>query len=502
MDICVKYYNESFVKIECSDSIFFELKDYFSFFVDGYRFNPKYKYGNWSGKIYLLDHNRLLPFGLAQEIQKFATDFEYSVDIAPSILTEEDISDTKLNEWFDSHIVYDGSAVISPYWYQKDSVFRAIKQKKQILNLPTSAGKSLIQAMLAKYYIDHYDGKVLILVPTTQLVNQMRGDFLNYRIIKDSQIDQLGGGKKIRGDRPVVISTWQSAIKQPRGFLQQFGMVLVDECHLSTGKSITDLTQGLINCIFKVGLSGSLKDGKANIMQYVGLFGKIFKPVSTQDLIADGQVTDLKINCIFLKYSEQAKKAVKGMLYHDEIKYISSHKGRNEFLANLSIKLANRKENSFLMFKHTEHGKELYKTLKAKYDKVYFISGSVDTETRYALSRMAEDDQGIIFVASYGVFSTGVSIKNLHHIILAHPVKSKVTVLQTIGRVLRKHDSKTIAKVWDIVDDFSTMKDQKTGGKKLVNKNYALSHALERIDRYSSEKFNYSLIKHELKEVA
>lgn len=492
MDIQVKYYNESFVHIVCSDSTFFDMKDYFSFFVDGYKFNPKYKYGNWSGKIYLLDNKRMLPFGLTKKVKQFASDNEYTIDIDVRILEREPISETEVKDWIKQFTIYSDGKQIEPYWYQIDSIVKGIIEKKQILNLPTSAGKSLIQAMLSKYYVNNFEGKVLILVPTTALTLQMKDDFIDYGLFNESDIDILGGGKKLYNNRPIVVSTWQSAIKQEQGWLHQFGMLLVDECHLSNGASITKLTQGLVNCIYKIGLSGSLKDGKANLMQYIGLFGDIFKPVSTAELIEEGQVTKLKVNCLFFKYPEEVKKEIKGMVYQDEISYITNYSVRNNKVSALAKRLANKNENVFLMYRYTAHGEKLYEYLKQHHDKVYLVNGNVSAENRDILKKMAEKETGMIVIASYGVFSTGISIKNLHHVILAHPVKSKVTVLQTIGRILRKHDSKTEAIVWDIIDDASTMKEnKKTGEKKRVNINYALTHGIERIERYAEEQFNY-----------
>jgi superfamily II DNA or RNA helicase len=146
------------------------------------------------------------------------------------------------------------------------------------------------------------------------------------------------------------------------------------------------------------------------------------------------------------------------------------------------------------MFKHVAHGKELFEMIKELgHEKVYYVSGEVSTEVRNALKVMAESGTGIIVVASYGVFSTGISVKNLHHVILAHPVKSKIIVLQTIGRVLRKHDSKSVATVFDIIDDMGVKPKSSTSKKKYVHLNYALKHALERIQRYADEKFDYTM---------
>ncbi|ARB05977.1 hypothetical protein fHeYen901_204 [Yersinia phage fHe-Yen9-01] len=492
IDINVRFHDFSYVKLECDEGIFYELRDFFSFEADGFKFNPKFKYGQWDGRIRLLGYDKLLPYGLAEQVKKFAAQMDYKVSFDEQIFDKEDISREDFDTWVSSKTIYSGTNVIQPHYYQSDSVFEGIVNRRRILNLPTSAGKSLIQALLARYYVEHYKGKILIIVPTTALVDQMINDFKDYRLFGAKHMLGIRAGTARDSDAVIYVSTYQTAIKQPKEWFNQFGMFMNDECHLANGKSISTIIQGLTNCIFKFGLSGSLKDGKANLMQYIGSFGSIYKPVSTAQLMEEGQVTDLNINSIFLRYPDELTIKMKGKPYQDEIKIITKYSKRNLFVTNLAVKLAKKKENVFLMFKNIAHGKDLFEKIKATgHEKVYYVSGEVDTETRNALKVMAENGTGIIVVASYGVFSTGISVKNLHHIIFAHPVKSKIIVLQTIGRVLRKHESKETATVWDIIDDAGVKPKSANAKKKYVHLNYALKHALERIQRYAEEKFNY-----------
>ncbi|QBQ77695.1 putative helicase [Escherichia phage vB_EcoM_WFbE185] len=495
-DIKVHFHDFSHVRIECDESTFYELRDFFSFEADGYKFNPKYRYGQWDGRIRLLDYNRLLPYGLVGQIKKFCNNMSYSVWIDHKIFETEDLTREDFDAWLSKQEIYSGNAKIEPHWYQKDAVYEGLVNRRRILNLPTSAGKSLIQALLARYYLENYEGKILIIVPTTALTTQMANDFVDYRLFSHSMIKKIGGGAdkadKSKNDAPIIVGTWQTVVKQPKEWFSQFGMMMNDECHLATGKSISSIISGLNNCMFKFGLSGSLRDGKANVMQYVGMFGEIFRPVSTSKLMEDGQVTELKINSIFLRYPDEFTTKLKGKTYQEEVKIITGLKRRTKWIAQLSVKLAKKDENAFVMFKHVTHGKEIFEAIKELgYEKVYYVSGEVDTETRNALKVMAENGKGIIIVASYGVFSTGISVKNLHHVIFAHGVKSKIIVLQTVGRVLRKHGSKAVATVWDLIDDAGVKPKSLNTKKKYTHLNYLLKHGIDRIQRYADEKFNY-----------
>lgn len=228
--INIVFENHSFVRIECDDSIFYEMREYFSFKADGYQFSPKFKYGGWSGDIFLLGYDRLLPFGLVDQAVHFANQNDYNVQIDPQIKQGEDITRAEFDAWLAKKEIYSGNTRIEPYWYQADAVFHGIKNRRAILNLPTSAGKSLIQSLIALWFLENYQGKVLVIVPTTALVTQMINDMVDYRLLPREALLGIKSGTAKDSDALVYVSTWQSAVKQKREWFNQFGCVLNDEC--------------------------------------------------------------------------------------------------------------------------------------------------------------------------------------------------------------------------------------------------------------------------------
>jgi superfamily II DNA or RNA helicase len=132
-----------------------------------------------------------------------------------------------------------------------------------------------------------------------------------------------------------------------------------------------------------------------------------------------------------------------------------------------------------------KHGKKLYEMIKERAGdrKVFFIHGSVDTEDREAVRHIMEKEDGAIVVASYGTFSTGINIRNLHNIIFASPSKSRVRNLQSIGRGLRQSNGKEQAVLYDIADDLRHKKHM----------NYTLRHFVERVKIYTEEKFPFKI---------
>ena len=157
-------------------------------------------------------------------------------------------------------------------------------------------------------------------------------------------------------------------------------------------------------------------------------------------------------------------------------RHIITHQKRNNFIKNLVLDL---KGNTLVLFSRVEtHGQPLYELINNSIQndrKVFYVHGGVDAEERERIREITETERNAIIVASYGTFSTGINIKNLHNVIFASPSKSRIRNLQSIGRVLRKGDSKTQAVLYDIADDITH----------LSRRNYTLNHLIERIKIYN-----------------
>ena len=205
-----------------------------------------------------------------------------------------------------------------------------------------------------------------------------------------------------------------------------------------------------------------------------------------------GYLAKLNAKIILLKHPMSGKVCFD--TYEEEIQYLISHEKRNNFIKNLALDL---KGNTLILYSRVEtHGQIIYDLINTVNDrKVFFIHGGVDVEDREQVREITEKESNAIIVASYGTFSTGINIKNLHNVIFASPSKSRIRNLQSIGRVLRKGSNKFKATLYDIADDCRvTLPNLET------KKNYTLNHLLERIKIYNEEHFNYDLVRVSLKE--
>lgn len=331
--------------------------------------------------------------------------------------------------------------------------------------------------------------KIIIIVPTTSLVEQMYSDFADYsthdsEFEVSEQCQKLYSGFTRDFTKDVLITTWQSIYKQPRSWFEQFGVLVGDEAHQFKAKSLTTVMEKMDQIRYRVGTTGTLDGKKIHRLTLEGLFGPVHKVTTTKELMDTQQLAKLNIQCILLSYSEQIRSERKKNTYQEEMDWIVTNEARNRFIRNLAL---NSEGNTLVLFQYVEkHGKELYGQImqKAHDDrKVFFVHGGTGTEQREKIRHITEEEDDSIIVASYGTFSTGINIPSLENIIFASPTKSKIRNLQSIGRGLRLRKGKTHCNLYDIADDLHWKSW----------KNHTLNHFTERVKTYSEEKFQYNI---------
>ena len=372
----------------------------------------------------------------------------------------------------------------SPRDYQIDGVYDALRHNRKLLISPTASGKSLMIYSVVRYYSDKQQ-KILLIVPTTSLVEQMYKDFQDYGWDAENHCHKIYSGREKTSDAPVVITTWQSIYKLDRSFFEDFDVVIGDEAHQFKSKSLISIMTKLHHAKYRFGFTGTLDGTQTHKWVLEGLFGASYKIVKTAELMAKGHLSKLDITCLVLKHNPQIFAT-----YEDEVQYIITHNQRNKFIKNLALDL---KGNTLILFSRVEaHGKPLFELIEQSVKnnrKVFFVHGGINTEEREAVRSIVDTESDAIIVASYGVFSTGINIRNLHNVVFASPSKSRIRNLQSIGRVLRKGKNKTKAMLYDISDDCTNKQ----------RRNYTLNHFIERIKIYNEENFNYDIINVNLK---
>jgi len=484
--------NEVFLRVDTERSTARSLSDFFTFEVPGARFMPAYRNRIWDGKIRLFSPaNGELYVGLLPYLEKWLKDYEEDYTLSEDLQDEKTIDRPVLDGFIRQLRLRTRGKSIRPRDYQTDAVEYAIRKHRALLLSPTASGKSLIIYILVRYYMllleSEATDKVLILVPTTSLVEQMYSDFIDYGW-QEEYMQKIYSGHDKNITKRVVISTWQSIYKFPTKYFEQFGCVIGDEAHLFKAKSLTSILTKLHLCKYRFGLTGTLDGMQTHRLVLEGLFGTLNKVVTTKELIDKKTLAEFKIKSLVLTYPEHECKLVKDMNYQDEIDFIVTHPKRNEFIRDLTLVLNG---NTLVLFQFVEkHGNMLFDMIKNSTERqVFYVFGGTDTQTREDIRAITEKEKDAIIVASYGTFSTGINIRNLHNIVFSSPSKSRVRTLQSIGRGLRRSESKDAAVLFDIADDL-TYKSRK---------NFTINHFLERINIYNEEQFDYEIKRIKLK---
>ena len=483
--VFIKKVNESFVRVTGEYDQLLNISNYFSFFTDNYMWSPKYRSGIWDGKLRLFNlRNNLLPIGLFPRLKYFCK--ESCID------TEIDFKKTSIKITDENIIDFSKKKLkmeITLRDYQVNAIRESFKAGKLIVKSPTSSGKSAIIYLIQELYrAIHKGSKVLIIVPTISLVEQMKGDFLEYSensaVDISGQINTVYSGQERDFKKQITVSTWQSLqnIKKKK-FFQQFKCVLVDECHsCENAIQIKNIIESCSQADMKVGFTGTLSDPKVNKIQLEGLFGKVNAEVTTKKLMERQLISKLNIKVFVLNYKDDIKRVNHKSLYHEEMQFLQELDSRTDFI----IKTINSIDKNILfLFRNLSYGTKIFELLNRtiKGRKIYYVAGSTKVEVREQVRKVTNLDRNAIIVASLQVFSTGINLPALDYVIFGQTFKSKIKVLQSIGRVLRKTEKKNKAVLIDIVDNLTWRR----------RKNYAFKHALDRISIYDKEQFNYDI---------
>jgi len=482
--IHIKQIDSAYIEIECEKHIAKELSLFFTFKVPNSEYNPAFRKKRWDGKLRLfsiLTHK--IYAGLLPYVLQFASDNGYKVSYDSILKLDE--TEVKFPKVFS-----DGKEIV-PHDYQIEAVKHALLNKRTLLISPTGSGKSLIIYFLVLELLQRTKKKILIVVPTTGLITQLRSDFEDYANTKkiSEHIHSIYSGQEKVTNKRVVFSTWQSLHDMPEEFFTQFESIIGDEAHLYKAKSLTKILTKLKTCDYRIGTTGTLDGTQVHRLVLEGLFGSVKQVTSTKELIDREVLAQLKIECLLLDYPQKKRSEIKRAKYIDEIEWLILNEERNKFICDLAN---NIKGTVLVLFNFVEkHGIPLYKNLCASNKKdSYIIYGKTDIEERETIRKIVNKSANSILVASYGTCSTGMDIKNIDAIIFASPSKSVIRVLQSIGRGLRRSDRKSKVTLFDIGDDLSWGK----------YRNHALRHLDERTTIYTNEEFTFSTTKIKLGE--
>lgn len=347
-----------------------------------------------------------------------------------------------------------------------------------------NSGKTLIAYLISRYYGDL---KKLIIVPNLGLINQTQQAFEEFGHNPEG-IHLIYSGQDKNTDKNTVISSWQSIYKLPKKWFEQWDVIIGDECHTFQAKSLKTIMENATNAYVRIGTTGSLDDKEVTTRLLTGLFGPVHKTTTNRELIDSKKSADLLVKVVLLKYDQDVAKLLYKQEFAKQRQYFTLHEKRNNFLVNLALSLDG---NVLLLYRFVEqHGVPLFNEIQKRTNrKVFFVNGNVSGEERNKIRGIVANEKDAIIVASIQTFSTGIDIANLNYLILGAAGKSRINLLQSVGRTLRRADDKHQAVIFDVVDDATFVTRKGT-----EKPNYAVLHYIERMKIYNEEDFEYKIL--------
>lgn len=485
-DITICKINESFLEVKACEDILSDLWARYSAYKAGYQFNPKFKNKIWDGKIHLFNiRSGVLPIGFLTDLLGYAKIKGYTFDFENIVSTDlkQPLDENEYTAQIEENMKTSGMT-IRPY--QDEAVRKALTYKKGILLSCTGSGKSLmiynaIRCLQAKGL-----KKILLVVPNIILIDQMYDDLTDYGGEEYGEcLSTLGGGHKADFSKPVLISTWESLQYKDADFFEDFDAVFVDECHGSKAMKLCNIIKFCTNAQYKIGTTGTLPTDPGDQLVIKSLLGEVIFELKSKELIDLGVLTKIQIGGIYLKYPEEFIAQNRGREYQEEVRMVESYPGRNNVL-KMIIDHTPDNHNILVLVNHIKHIEDVTLWINDNYPnrKVSVISGAVKGKDRARIRTNLENEDGTILVATYATMSTGVNIPKLHEVVLYANCKSKIKVLQSIGRGLRKHATKDKIMLYDVIDDLS----YQTNRGRVVD-NYLVKHFKERCAYYKEQEF-------------
>lgn len=446
------------------------IREHFSAANPAYRRNgPRFQ----ASRIYSITPQGKFEIGLLGEIINFLTlgNYVYNVDTNLKDLFNPGIKDLEVKN------------LNKPYRdYQEKSIFNALRQGRGVTVIPTAGGKTLIMAGIIKSLSVKKPQKTLVIVPSIQLVEQTASDFESYGL---NSISKWSGDNKYNPSSLITVAGSQILMsdKTDLSVLADVDILLVDEVHsVKKGNKINDVLK-FINTPKKFGFTGTMPTYKIDQWNIIGKMGPITYEEKTVNLKKQSYVSNFQIIILNVKHSLIPSFTVDMgnpvLAYQREMEFLMNNQRRNNIITNLSFKL---KENTLIMVDRIEHGISIYNILLEINEKlnsnrpIYFIRGETEMVEREKIRSLMDERRDVIIVAISKIFSTGINIPNLHNIVFASIGKAKIKIMQSIGRVLRLHPTKSMATIFDIAD----------------NTKYGLKHVEERKKMYSLEKYEYT----------
>lgn len=208
------------------------------------------------------------------------------------------------------HYVDSWGLSLNPRDYQYEAAYKILCNQQSLSQLATRAGKTLIAYMVFRYMLEHGARKILMIVPSIQLVKQGVADFSEYAEFFKSET--VWAKSELCASANLTIGTYQSLVQRadPKSkkydpkFFKDYDVVCVDEAHHLVCKSINTILglDFMKNVKLKFGFTGTLpQEGTIESFCCHSLMGWTIQDISPMELVDEGflakpDITQIRIN--------------------------------------------------------------------------------------------------------------------------------------------------------------------------------------------------------------
>jgi len=335
--------------------------------------------------------------------------------------------------------------------HQKKALEAVTLTRELIIKAPTGTGKTFSAYTIARLY----ERPTMMITNTKSLAMQNLSDFKEYGYPEDrlfiysSEKKLLPPAHWVAEHQPYVLFIVDKSIKKIT-FLDDIDVLIVDETHKAKADTyIRELPK--IGASIRVGLSATplsfkSKADKLNVMSFLG---PIKFNYNLKQAFNDGHLADIvyHMHTIDKITDDKGKELVinsnKDVDFHDVRRMCTiENKYFNEYIVNLTNKYKGSK--ILIIVDLVEHGEALCKLIPGS----IFISGKNSGVQREQAREDMHNNKLDVIIATK-VLTEGVNIRNIEHLIIAAPKKSVIPIIQTVGRALRKTESKQQAHIHD-----------------------------------------------------
>lgn len=492
------------------------LDNIYALHPEGYLFDPKFqkrRFTGYDGKIHLYKMlPSTIPLGLVREAARSLRQHGWTVQLEPEIVSSF-VNPINMAEKVDSFCkAIQNACGLAPRDYQRRMLEQAISSRRSAYRAATGAGKSLAIYMIVRFFAKMYgdNQKFLIMVPNKGLVNQLYQNFesdykwLNLADHVGMYHSEFTGKEKVEAlKKKIVISTWQSMgnlLDNPKmsGYFQLFTTLIIDELHTAKNDLavINRVVSACSNAENRFGMTGTIPRNVLNQKVIIGNFGDITQIITSKELIDRGELSKATIIEVKIPYDDYTIKLCrkKKVKYNEEIELARLCGAAEEAVSSLLTDgIITPEQNTLILMNKVANGEvdnmiEMLKTRHPEYE-IRKVHGKVSMNEREEIRLGVEGKKGVIIVATFRTFGTGINMKNLHNVIFGSSTKSYTLILQSIGRSLRLHSSKDMARVFDLHHCIEESYYSKRVDAMMEFKSNLSRHFFEREEFYYEEDF-------------